>query len=87
MYLSDHKLVPLVLTLIEHLFELVANLKLLERDRVLEVDPGAAGLVEPLRGTADLHDVVGVEIVGLRGFAPLTLREGQTLLTVVLSDY
>ena len=86
MYLSNHKLIPLPLTLIQHVFEFLPNLLFLECDRVFQVHPCPAGLVEPLRGAPDLHDVVSVEIIRLGYVPPLALREGESLLTVVVSD-
>jgi hypothetical protein len=86
MYLSDHKLVPLPLTLIEHVFEFMCNFLFLECDSVLQVDPSPARLVEPLRGAPDLHDVICVEIIRFGYVPPLTFWEGKSLLPVVVCD-
>ena len=86
MYLSDHKLVPLPLTLIEHVFEFVCNFLFLERNRVLQVHPSPTRLVEPLRGAPDLDDVVSVEIIRLGYVAPVAFWESESLLPVVVSD-
>ena len=86
MYLSDHKLVPLPLTLIEHVFEFVCDFLFLERNRVLQVHPSPTRLVEPLRGASYLDDIVSVEIIRL-GYVPaLAFWESESLLPVVVSD-